>query len=282
MLQQDRQLKAIASSIEKKIKRELLKLMKDDREKYEKFFESFGLQLKYGVVNDFGANKEMLRDLLIFRTSESEKPITLAEYEERMKSEQKYVYYACGESVAKIAALPQTEYVREKGYEVLYLTDEVDEFVMQMLHDVNGKEIKSVNDDIADESEKEQAEKSEEENKELFDFMKETLGSEVVKIKISNKLKNHPVFLTSEGGITLEMEKYFAKMKTEQVMKAQKVLELNGEHKMFKALQEAFANDREKAAKLTKLLYSQALLIAGFSLENPTEYTDLVCSLVTE
>lgn len=283
MLQQDRQLKAIASSLEKKIKRELVKLMKDDREKYEKFFESFGLQLKYGVVNDFGANKEMLRDLLIFRTSESDKPITLAEYEERMKSEQKYVYYACGDSVAKIAALPQTEYVREKGYEILYLTDEVDEFVMQMLRDVNGKEIKSVNDDdIADESEKEQAEKADEENKELFDFMKETLGSEVVKVKVSNKLKNHPVFLTSEGGITLEMEKYFAKMKTEGAMKAQKVLELNGEHKMFKALQEAFANDKEKAAKLTKVLYSQALLIAGFSLENPTEYADLVCSLVTE
>ena len=153
----------------------------------------------------------------------------------------------------------------------------------KMLHDVNGKEIKSVNDDdIADESEKEKAEKADEENKELFDFMKETLGSEVVKVKISNKLKNHPVFLTSEGGITLEMEKYFAKMKTEGVMKAQKVLEINGEHKMFKALQDAFANDKEKAAKLTKLLYSQALLIAGFSLENPTEYADLVCSLVTE
>lgn len=283
MLQQDRQLKSIASSIEKKIKRELLKLMKDDREKYEKFFESFGLQLKYGVVNEFGANKEMLRDLLIFRTSESDKPITLKEYEERMKSEQKYVYYACGETAAKIAALPQTEYVREKGYEILYLTDEVDEFVMQMLHDVNGKEIKSVNDDdIADEGDKEKSEKADEANKELLDFMKETLGSEVVKVKISNKLKNHPVFLTSEGGITLEMEKYFAKMKTEGPMKAQKVLELNGEHKMFEALKDAFANDKEKAAKLTKLLYSQALLIAGFSLENPTEYADLVCSLVTE
>lgn len=283
MLQQDRQLKSIASSIEKKIKRELLKLMKDDREKYEKFFESFGLQLKYGVVNEFGANKEMLRDLLIFRTSESDKPITLKEYEERMKSEQKYVYYACGETAAKIAALPQTEYVREKGYEILYLTDEVDEFVMQMLHDVNGKEIKSVNDDdIADDGDKEKSEKADEANKELLDFMKETLGSEVVKVKISNKLKNHPVFLTSEGGITLEMEKYFAKMKTEGPMKAQKVLELNGEHKMFEALKDAFANDKEKAAKLTKLLYSQALLIAGFSLENPTEYADLVCSLVTE
>lgn len=283
MLQQDRQLKSIASSIEKKIKRELLKLMKDDREKYEKFFESFGLQLKYGVVNEFGANKEMLRDLLIFRTSESDKPITLKEYEERMKSEQKYVYYACGETAAKIAALPQTEYVREKGYEILYLTDEVDEFVMQMLHDVNGKEIKSVNDDdIADDGDKEKSEKADEANKELLDFMKETLGSEVVKVKISNKLKNHPVFLTSEGGITLEMEKYFAKMKTEGTMKAQKVLELNGEHKMFEALKDAFANDKEKAAKLTKLLYSQALLIAGFSLENPTEYADLVCSLVTE
>lgn len=283
MLQQDRQLKSIASSIEKKIKRELLKLMKDDREKYEKFFESFGLQLKYGVVNEFGANKEMLRDLLIFRTSESDKPITLSEYEERMKSGQKYVYYACGETAAKIAALPQTEYVREKGYEILYLTDEVDEFVMQMLHDVNGKEIKSVNDDdIADEGDKEKSEKADEANKELLDFMKETLGSEVVKVKISNKLKNHPVFLTSEGGITLEMEKYFAKMKTEGPMKAQKVLELNGEHKMFEALKDAFANDKEKAAKLTKLLYSQALLIAGFSLENPTEYADLVCSLVTE
>lgn len=283
MLQQDRQLKVIAGSIEKKIKRELIKLMKDGREKYERFFESFGLQLKYGVVNDYGANKEMLRDLLLFPSSESEKPVTLAEYEGRMKEEQKYVYYACGETAAKIAALPQTEYVKEKGFEVLYLTDEVDEFVMQMLHDVNGKELKNVNDDdILDESEKEEAKKADEENKELLEFMEKTLSGEVSKVKISNKLKNHPVFLSSEGGITLEMEKYFAKMKTGENMKAQKVLEINAEHKMFSALKQAYANDKERAEKMTKLLFSQALLIAGFTLDNPTEYADLVCSLVAD
>lgn len=283
MLQQDRQLKVIAGSIEKKIKRELQKLMKDDREKYEKFFESFGLQLKYGVVNDYGANKEMLRDLLLFPSSESEKPVTLAEYEGRMKEEQKYVYYACGETAAKIAALPQTEYVKEKGFEVLYLTDEVDEFVMQMLRDVNGKEIKNVNDDdILDESEKEAAQKADEENKELLEFMEKTLSGEAAKVRISNKLKNHPVFLSSEGGITLEMEKYFAKMKTGENMKAQKVLEINAEHKMFLSLKEAYENDKERAEKMTKLLFSQALLIAGFTLDNPTEYADLVCSLIAD
>ena len=281
MLQQDRQLKSIASNIEKKIKRELSSMMKDDREKYEKFFQSFGLQLKYGVVNDYGANKDLLKDLLLFHSSSSDKLISLAEYEEKMTDEQKYVYYACGETVAKINALPQTEYIKDKGFEILYLTDEVDEFVMQMLHDLNGKEIKSVNDDdVADKDEKDKAEKADEENKEVLDFMKNALGDDVVKVKISNKLKNHAVFLTSEGGVTLEMEKYFAKMQNSEHIKAQKVLEINSEHKVFEQLKKAFADDKEKAEKLTKLLYSQALLIAGFPLENPTEFSDMICELI--
>jgi len=286
MLQQNRQLQVIAASIEKKIKRELLKLLENDREKYEKFYQSFGLQLKYGVVNEFGKNKDMLKDLLMFYSSTEKKLITLAEYVSRMKEDQKFIYYACGESVLKVDRLPQTETVKEKGYEILYLTDEVDEFVMQALHDIDGKELKSVNsDDAADEAEKKNAEEKTKENQSLLDFVKESLDGKVKEVRISEKLKSHPVFLSSEGPVTIEMEKYFAQMRTpsEQPMKAEKVLELNATHPMFKALSDAFSGeDKERAKKLSQVLYAQALLIAGFPIEDPTAYGDLICELIAE
>ncbi len=283
MLQQDRQLQVIASSLEKKIKRELSKLLENDREKYEKFYQNFGLQLKYGVVNEYGEHKELLKDLLLFYSSTEQKLVTLAEYTARMKEEQKYVYYACGESAVKVDRLPQTEAVKEKGYEILYLTDEVDEFVMQVLHDLEGKEIKSVNsDDIVDEADKKNAEKQTKKNQKLLDFVKESLEG-VKEVRISEKLKSHPVCLSSEGPVTLEMEKYFAQMNTpgEQAMKADRVLELNASHPMFEALSEAFASDQERAKKLSRVLYSQALLIAGFPIEDPTAYGDLICELLS-
>lgn len=283
MLQQNRQLTAIAASLEKKIKRELLKMLKDNREKYEKFFESFGLQLKYGVVNDYGAHKDLLSDLLMFRSSDEGRMITLKEYVDLMKEEQEYIYYACGETAAKIAALPQTEYVIGKGCKVLYLTDDVDEFVMQALGTFGEKKLKSVKDeDIAGEEEKEQAEKADSENRELLDFMQTALGGEVGKVRACASLGAHPVSLTSEGGITLEMEKYFAKMPMGEGMKASRVLEVNTEHGVFAALKKAFESDKERAEKITKVLYAQAQLMAGFTPADPTEYTDTVCSLIAE
>lgn len=282
MLQQDSQLKAISSSLEKKIKRELSKMLENDREEYEQFYKSFGLQLKYGVVNEYGKNKDMLKDLLLFYSSTEQKPVTLEEYASRMKEEQKYVYYACGESITKIDCLPQTESVKDKGYEILYLTDDVDEFVMQILREIDGKQIKSVNDDdaVEDAEKDEKIKKETQDNRSLLDFVKESLDGKVGDVVISKKLKSHPVCLSSEGNVSLEMEKYFAQMNTDQNIKANKVLELNAEHPMFKTLNSAFETDKEKATKLSKILYAQAALIAGFPIENPTEYTDLVCDLL--
>lgn len=281
MLQQNRQVQVIATSLEKKIHRELSRMLENDREKYEKFFQNFGLQLKYGVVSEYGAHKDLLKDLLLFYSSTEQKPVTLAEYASRMKEEQKYVYYACGETAAKVDRLPQTEAIKEKGYEILYLTDEVDEFVMQILHDVDGKELKSVNsEDVTDEAERKEAEEKSKEYRELLDFVRESLNGQVKEVRISEKLKSHPVCLSSEGPVTLEMEKYFQQMKSGEGMKADRVLELNASHPMFKALNDAFASDRERAAGLGKVLYDQALLIAGFPIDDPTEYTDLICRLL--
>lgn len=283
MLQQNRQVQVIASSIEKKIKRELLKMLENEREKYEGFYKNFGLQLKYGVVGEYGAHKDNLKDLLLFYSSTEQKMVTLAEYASRMKEDQKFVYYACGETTGKVDRLPQTEAIKDKGCEILYLTDEVDEFVMQILHDVDGKEIKSVNsEDVTDESDRKNAEDKTKENQELLNFVKESLNGQVKEVKISEKLKSHPVCLSSEGGISLEMEKYFAQMHTENGMKAERVLELNAGHPMFAALSAAYAEDKERAAKISQVLYNQALLIAGFSVEDPTAYADLVCGLITK
>ena len=220
MLQHDRQLKLIAKSLEKSIRNELKKLQKNDREKYGKFFDAFGTQLKYGIYESFGANKENLQDLLMFKSSFSKEYTTLEEYVSRMKEDQKYIYFASGSSIARIEALPQTEMVRDKGYEILYFTDHVDEFTMQMMHDYNGKEFKSVSADdlgLETEAEKEEIKKAEEDNKALFDFMTEKLGGKVKAVKLSQRLKTHPVCVTSEGALSVEMEKVLSAMPDEQL-----------------------------------------------------------------
>ncbi|MEG0691876.1 MAG: molecular chaperone HtpG [Oscillospiraceae bacterium] len=283
LLQQNRQLQVIATSIEKKIKRELLKLLESERETYEKFFKSFGLQLKYGVVSEYGRHKDALKDLLLFYSSTEQKLVTLAEYASRMKEDQKFVYYACGETIGKVDRLPQTEIVKEKGYEILYLIDEVDEFAMQILHDIDGKEIKSVNSgDVIDEEDRKTAQDQTKEHKDLLEFVKESLANKVNEVRISEKLKSHPVCLSSEGSVSLEMEKYFTKLDPDGGMKAQRVLELNVNHPMFTALQKAFDEDKEHAVQLSEVLYYQAMLIAGFPIEDPTAYADLVCGLLTK
>ena len=284
MLQQDHQLKAIAQNIEKKILSELKKGLANDRETYEKFFDAFGLQLKYGVVSDYGMHKDKLKDLLLFYSASQQKRITLEEYITAMPEDQKYIYYACGETVQKIGALPQAELVKDKGYDMLCLTDEVDEFVMQMLGEISGKTARSIKDDNAElqsDDTKEKIETAAEENKELLAFLKETLGERVHDVKLSQKLKSHPVCLSATGGITFEMEKYFAAMPgNEMKPKAQRVLELNAEHPVFEALKRAYASDRERAKTLGEILYDQALLIADLPLDDPAHYTELVCSLM--
>ena len=285
LLQHDRQLKVIASNIEKKIKSELQKLMKNHREKYEQFFGQFGLQLKYGVVSDFGMHKETLQDLLLFHSSTENKLVSLKEYVERMKEDQPYIYYACGESVKKIDQLPQTEPVREKGYEMLYLVDDIDEFVFQTLMKYADKEFKSINGDdlgLESDADKKQMEEQIEENKDLLTFVKEALKDSVHRVILSKKLKSHPVCLSSDSPISLEMEKYFKAMPGGATpdMKAERVLELNPNHAVFTALQDAYKNDQEKAKKYAEILYYQALLIADISLEDPARYTDLVCDLM--
>lgn len=283
MLQQDAALKTIAKNIEKKIHSELKKALSNDREKYEKFYNAFGIQLKYGVVGNYGMNKDALKDLLMFYSLNEQKLITLDEYILKMPEEQKHIYYACGETNSKIASLPQTELVKAKGFDMLCLTDEVDEFVMNILGNEQGKDfcnINAENADLLDEDETKQAENQATENKEMLTFLKETLGiSDVI---ISKKLKTHPVCLSSQGNITLEMEKYFASLPDNQMgeVKAQRVLELNSEHKVFGVLKDYFENDKEKAVALSKVLYNQALLIAGMPIDNPSDYAELVCSLL--
>ena len=285
ILQHDRQLKQIANNLEKKIKSELKKLLLNERERYEGFFTEFGLQLKYGVVSDYGVHKDTLTDLLLYYSSFAEKMVTLEEYVSSMPESQQYIYYARGESIAKINSLPQTEAVKEKGYGILYLTDDVDEFVVNILGTFMEKEFKNINDkDLGLESdeEKAEAEKKEEENKPILDFVKEALGEEVEFVRLSHKLKSHPVCLASEGEITLEMEKYFKSLpgEKENAIKARRVLELNGDHRAFEALKKAFEEDKEKAVKLCKILYTEALLIADMPIENAVEFAQLVSELM--
>ncbi|NCB64053.1 MAG: molecular chaperone HtpG [Clostridia bacterium] len=285
MLQHTRQLKVIALNLEKKIKSELLKIQTDDREKYEKFWSAFGRQLKYGIVGDYGAKKELLKDLLLFHSSKEGKLVTLAEYQSRMGEDQKYLYYLQAESVEKAAKLPQAERILDKGYEILYLTDEVDEFVMNALGELDGKSLKNVSDDDAlpeSDEEKQEAEKKAEENKDVLDFVKETLGERVHQVRVSKILKSAPVCMSADGPVTLEMEKYFTRVDPEQakMMKAQRVLELNPDAGAFAALRAAVDTDKELAKKYAELLYAQSLLIAGLELPDPAAYTELVCSLM--
>ena len=280
MLQHDRHLLTIAQNIEKKIKNELNAMLTNDRENYEKFFTAFGRQLKYGVVADYGMHKEGLQNLLMFYSSTEKKLVTLDEYVDRMKEEQKFIYFATGESAAAIDTLPQTELLRSKGFEILYCTEDVDEFVMQTLMQYKEKKFCSAtNDDLGIDNDDNKDEKKEE-NDALLTFVKETLGDKVAEVTASKKLVSHPVCLTAKGGISFEMEKYFNAVQPNSGMKAQRVLELNMNHSAVKTMASLIETDIEKAKKYAEVLYCQAILIAGFPLENPSEYTDLVCSLI--
>ena len=283
MLQHDRQLKSIAANIEKKILAELKKKLENNREEYEGFFKEFGLQLKYGTVADYGTNKEKTQNLLLFYSSNLKKYVTLNEYVTAMPEAQKYIYYACGESAAKIDALPQAELVKEKGYDILCFTDEVDEFVVNTLLKFNEKEFRSVdadNDELLSDDEKNESKKALEDNEELLNFATEYLKDKVSKVVISKKLKTHPVVLSAEGQISIEMEKYFAAMPGENKPKATKVLEINAKHQVFEVLQNAYKTDFKKAEEILEILYNSAMLIAGFSIDDPTAYSELICSLI--
>ncbi|WP_283715098.1 molecular chaperone HtpG [Clostridium perfringens] len=280
MLQHDRQLSRIAKNIKTKIKNELESMMKNDRESYEKFYKSFGRQLKYGVYDDFGMNKDELKDLLMFYSSKEKKMVSLAEYVERMAEDQKYIYYAVGESNERIEKMPQTEMVLDKGYEILYFTEDVDEFAIKMLMNYKEKEFKSVSSgDLGIESEEENK-KENEENKGIFEAMKEALGEKISAVKASSRLKNYPVCLSSEGEVSIEMEKILSAMPNNQGVKAQKVLEVNTNHEVFNSLKDALENDKDKFNLYTKLLYNQALLVEGLSIEDPVDLTNDICKLM--
>lgn len=283
LLQHNRQLKLIAKNIKNKIKSELESLLKNDREKYEAFYQSFGRQLKFGTYNSFGADKEDLQDLLMFYSSSEKKMVTLAEYVDRMKEDQKYIYYAAGESVERIGKMPQTEMVLDKGYEVLYLTEDVDEFAVQVLMNYKEKEFKSVSAsdvDIETEEEKKETETQAKDDKALFDKMKELLGDKIKDIRLSKRLKSHPVCLISEGNVSIEMEKILKNMPGNQNIAAEKVLELNPSHNVYIALKDAYEHDEEKLKLYTELLYNQALLMEGLSVEDPLSFSNNICKLM--
>ena len=286
MLQHDHQLKAIAKSVEKKIKNELLKMLENDREKYEEFFKEFGSQLKYGVYSDFGKHKDALQDLLMFKSSAEKKYVTLKEYVARMKDEQKNIYYACGDSIDLVDMLPKTEAVKEKGFEVLYLTENIDEFALRALMKYDDKEFINVCDDkldISTDEEKEQIKAENESAAELLAFMKESIGeASVTAVKFTNTLKDHPVCLSSEGGISTEMEKVLSQMPgNENAPKAETVLEINGMHAVATTLKGLFATgEKEKVASYAKILYTMARLISGLPVENPTELSNMICDLM--
>ncbi len=286
MLQHDRQVRIIANSLEKRIKSELKKMMTDEPEKYDKFFSNFGLQLKYGIVNNFGAKKDLLSDLMVFYSAKEGKPISLADYVSAMPEEQNEIYYACGETVAKTSMLPQTELVRERGFDILFFTDEVDEFVANILENYSGKPFKSVNAndlDLQSDEEKKELEEKVEGSRDLLAFVRDTLNGQVVDVVLSHKLKTAPSCLSARGEITLDMEKYFSAVPNESDrIKADRVLELNGEHKTFAALADAYATDKDKAAKYAQLLYYQALLLADMPVDDPLTLTNLISDLIAD
>jgi molecular chaperone HtpG len=283
ILQHDKQLKLIAKNIKNKIASQLQSLLRDERDKYVEFFNSFGRQLKYGIYSDFGANKESLQDLVMFYSSTEKKLVTLEEYVSRMPEDQKYIYYASGETNERIEKLPQIELVSDKGYEILYFTDEIDEFAIKMLMTYKEKEFKSVSSgdlgiDSDDTKENNDAEQTE--NKELLEYMKNILTGQVKDVKISKRLKSHPVCLSTEGELTIEMEKILKSMPNNQNIQAEKVLEINANHEVFKSLKTAFESDKEKLDLYTKLLYSQALLIEGLPINDPVEFTNDICKIM--
>ena len=283
LLQHDRQLKIIAKALEKSIRNELTKLLKNDRAAYEKFFEAFGLQLKFGVYNGYGMNKDALKDLLLFYSSSEKKPVTLAEYVSRMKEDQTCIYYATGENIARIDHLPQTELVKDKGFEILYLTENVDEFAIKMLMNYEGKEFKSVSAgdlDLETEEEKKAIEEKSKEHADLFNDMQKALEGKVKSVRLSQRLKSHPVCLTSEGALSLEMEKVLNAMPTDQKVQADRVLEINPEHPIFAKLVQLQKENPDKLKAYAKLLYDQALLIEGMSIEDPVAFSNQICELM--
>lgn len=285
MLQHDRQLKIIAKNLDKKIKSELLDMLHKNREDYEKFFTTFVTTLKFGVYNDFGLNKDNLKDLLMFHSSTENKLVTLDEYVDRMKEGQDKIYYACGETVDKIELLPQVEAVKEKGYEILYLTENIDEFVVQVLMEHKEKKFINVcaNDvDLDTDEEKEALKKENEENKDMFTLMKETIGEGVQEVRFTHRLKNHPVCLTSEGALSVEMEKVINSMPNDQKVKAQTALEINDSHPIAQKIKDLYANDKEELKKYTQVLYAQARLIEGLPVENPTQISNLICEIIAK
>ena len=285
ILQQDRQLKLIASNIEKKIKSELESMLKDERDKYEKFFKEFGMQLKLGVYNDYGMHKDELKDLLLFYSSKDEKYITLKEYVSSMKDDEENIYYACGETIDKINMLPQVEKVKDKGYNILYLTEYVDEFAIKSLMEYDGKKFVNVSEenlDLDTEEEKKEIKKINDENKEMLNSMKEIIGSDVSDVRFTHRLKNHPVCLVSEGPVSIEMQKVLNAMPTDQSINAKIILEINSSHKIADKLKELYKSDKEKFNEYTKILYSQSRLIEGLSIENPTEISNLICDLLSK
>lgn len=285
ILQQDRQLKLIASNIEKKIKSELESMLKDERDKYEKFFKEFGMQLKLGVYNDYGMHKDELKDLLLFYSSKDEKYITLKEYVSSMKDDEENIYYACGETIDKINMLPQVEKVKDKGYNILYLTEYVDEFAIKSLMEYEGKKFVNVSEenlDLDTEEEKVEIKKINDENKEMLNSMKEIIGSDVSDVRFTHRLKNHPVCLVSEGPVSIEMQKVLNAMPTDQSINAKIILEINSSHKIADKLKELYKSDKEKFNEYTKILYSQSRLIEGLSIENPTEISNLICDLLSK
>lgn len=285
LLQHDRQLQFIAKKIKEKIKSELMSIQKNDREKYIEFFTAFGRTLKFGVYADWGANKEFLQDLLMFYSSTEKKLVSLEDYVSRMKENQKFIYFASGESNEKIAKLPQTEMLSDKGYEILYLTDEVDEFALKILASFKEKEFKSVSSgDLGieedDKEVKEENEADEKENKDIFEYMKEALSGKVKEVKASKRLKTHPVCLTSEGALSIEMEKVLSMMPDNEGAKAEKILEINTGHEMFKTLKKVYETDKESLKLYAGILYNQALLIEGLPIEDPVQYANDVCMLI--
>jgi molecular chaperone HtpG len=281
MLQHDRQLKLIAKNIARKIKSQLQSMLKDEREKYEQFYKSFGRQLKYGVYSDFGANKETLQELLLFYSSKEKKLVTLDEYVSRMPEDQKYIYYATGESIERIEKLPQTELVADKGYEILYFTDDIDEFAIKMMMSYKDKPFKNVSSgDLGIEAEEQESDQEKQENQELFEYMKNQLSGKVTNVKASKRLKNHPVCLSSEGEVTIEMEKILNAQPNNPNVKANKVLEINIHHEVFQTLKDAFEKDKDKLNLYTNLLYNQALLIEGLPIDDPVQFTNDICKIM--
>ena len=287
MLQHDRQLKLIAERLEKKIRSELEIMLKNKREDYEKFFGNFGLQLKYGIYQDYGMHKDVLQDLLLFYSSSEKKLVTLKEYTDRMKEDQKYIYYACGDTVGHVDKLPQADAVRERGFEILYMTDPVDEFAISVLMKYGEKEFKSISADdlgLETEEEKQEAAKKVEENKDMLSFLKDSLGDKVSSVILSQKLKTHPVCISTNGAISMEMEKVLNSMPNAEKdkVKAQRVLEINANHPIFQKLCDLYRDDQDKLKTYASLLYTQALLIEGASIEDPVEFTNQICGLMTE